>query len=331
MGSFVTDTHSEFAELLEAIQSLGARKKSLETRLQAIEERRSTTAPAIYEKVRRETEDSLLELVADQARYRDRAVTLHDRLSSERAALEQKLEQLTQELEELRFRKTLGEYSDDEFAKIERERSEIITNTRATLQPFEEMSSVLDPFLESTSRSSPSAPPPAPALPAPSPGSPPPPIREISEMESLFGSGGGTAPPPAHERGKLREIETPALSARPPAQGFPGSGAAAIRPVLIVRSKDQDRGEDNYELASGPTLIGRAPENDIILLEESVSRRHARIQIKGATCTVEDLGSANGSYLNGERLRPKEPKPLRDNDVLKLGQLLALFRLHPDD
>src|SRR5207244_9061942 len=101
-----------------------------------------------------------------------------------------------------------------------------------------------------------------------------------------------------------------------PRVAFPEAGHA-FRPVLIVKTKDKDRGEDSYDLATGATLIGRAPENDIILLEESVSRRHARIMVDNGACSMEDLGSANGSFVNGERLRPKQPRPLQDNDVIK--------------
>jgi hypothetical protein len=154
-------------------------------------------------------------------------------------------------------------------------------------------------------------------------------------------------PSPSHEIARPVERRTtaafPALGtdgdAAGPTQPAPRAEASApepaaagpARPVLIVKTKDRDRGEDTYDLSVGQTLVGRAPENDIILLEESVSRRHARLIVEGSECFLEDLGSANGSYVNGERLRPKQPRKLQDNDVVKLGQLLALFRLNPED
>ncbi len=55
--------------------------------------------------------------------------------------------------------------------------------------------------------------------------------------------------------------------------------------------------------------------------EYGVSREHACIIQRNDIVEVEDLGSTNGTLLNGERLIPYIPKPLRDGDQLKLGEL----------
>src|SRR5205809_7950086 len=57
-----------------------------------------------------------------------------------------------------------------------------------------------------------------------------------------------------------------------------------------------------YDLPEGVTMMGRADENDIVLSGDLVSRKHARITVKGDLLTVEDLGSRNGSKVNGEPL-----------------------------
>jgi len=159
-------------------------------------------------------------------------------------------------------------------------------------------------------------------------------------MESLFGSSPAAQPATASGAGSsAASPPPPAPAAEAPKklafpehkEEFPTAADAPFRPVLIIKAKDRDRGDDTYELADGQTLIGRAPENDIILLEESISRRHARIVVGNREVSFEDLGSANGSFTNGERLRPREPRSLHDNDVVKIGQLLALFRVNPDD
>jgi hypothetical protein len=53
-----------------------------------------------------------------------------------------------------------------------------------------------------------------------------------------------------------------------------------------------------------------------------VSRRHASIFKQGLGVVVEDLGSVNGTFVNGKRLDPYLPEPLRDGDTLQLGKLL---------
>ena len=65
-------------------------------------------------------------------------------------------------------------------------------------------------------------------------------------------------------------------------------------PVLVVKAKD--RAEDVYELATGQTLIGRAPENDIILLEESVSRPRFTAALLGLFAGVAILLAMIGVY-----------------------------------
>ncbi len=67
------------------------------------------------------------------------------------------------------------------------------------------------------------------------------------------------------------------------------------------------------------------PEIDLTddsALEKGVSRRHARIIKKDGVVVVEDLGSINGTFVNGKRLAPYLPEALNNNDQLQLGNLL---------
>ena len=56
-------------------------------------------------------------------------------------------------------------------------------------------------------------------------------------------------------------------------------------------------------------------------LEGGVSRRHARIHKQKSQYFIEDLGSANGTFLNGQRLTPYLPHPLHDGDELQFGRV----------
>jgi hypothetical protein len=58
-------------------------------------------------------------------------------------------------------------------------------------------------------------------------------------------------------------------------------------------------------------------------LEKGVSRIHAAIYRNDDTLTIVDLGSANGTHLNGQRLVPDQPRVLRDGDEIRLGKLVA--------
>src|SRR5690606_36736860 len=52
-----------------------------------------------------------------------------------------------------------------------------------------------------------------------------------------------------------------------------------------------------------PVVVGRSSDLDMGLVEEIVSRRHAHIELRSAVVQVEDLGSTNGTFVNGERVQ----------------------------
>jgi pSer/pThr/pTyr-binding forkhead associated (FHA) protein len=72
------------------------------------------------------------------------------------------------------------------------------------------------------------------------------------------------------------------------------------------------------------TTVGRAPENDIQLEVLDVSRRHARIEFDAGMFQIIDLGSTNGTLLNGV---PVDRSFLRHGDRLTLGTVVLEFSL----
>jgi pSer/pThr/pTyr-binding forkhead associated (FHA) protein len=76
-------------------------------------------------------------------------------------------------------------------------------------------------------------------------------------------------------------------------------------------------------LRPGSTLIGRSSQNDIVLDSILVSRRHARIDCAEGRCTVEDLGSANGLFINRRRVSRATLSP---NDRLRVGDVELTYQ-----
>ena len=74
----------------------------------------------------------------------------------------------------------------------------------------------------------------------------------------------------------------------------------------------------------GPIIVGRAPGADIVIGASYVSARHARVSIMGANLFVEDLGSTNGTAVNGRRIA--EPTVLKSNDVVNVGDVAIRVR-----
>jgi len=80
-------------------------------------------------------------------------------------------------------------------------------------------------------------------------------------------------------------------------------------------------------LASGENVLGRVPEAVVWIADPAVSRRHARILLDARGATLEDLGSKNGTLLNGRRLAA--PAPLADGDEIGLGAARLTLRVVP--
>jgi predicted component of type VI protein secretion system len=70
--------------------------------------------------------------------------------------------------------------------------------------------------------------------------------------------------------------------------------------------------------------IGRAKENDIVLADNEISRRHAIFKKEGNRFGVGDYQTGNGTFVNGERIAGTELHPLRSGDVVQIATLLTL-------
>lgn len=74
----------------------------------------------------------------------------------------------------------------------------------------------------------------------------------------------------------------------------------------------------------GPVIVGRSPGADIVIGAGYVSGRHARFSLMGQNLFVEDLGSTNGTAVNGQRI--SAPVALKNNDVVNVGDVAMRVR-----
>ncbi|MFB3891784.1 MAG: ATP-binding protein [Phycisphaerae bacterium] len=89
--------------------------------------------------------------------------------------------------------------------------------------------------------------------------------------------------------------------------------------ILVIQGPDKGR---TYELREGESVIGRL-NCPVSLGDRTVSRSHARLVGDNGNWVLEDLGSANGTFLNGVRL--KKPLPLQRGDQIRCGSTLMVF------
>jgi pSer/pThr/pTyr-binding forkhead associated (FHA) protein len=88
-------------------------------------------------------------------------------------------------------------------------------------------------------------------------------------------------------------------------------------PCLILENRE-------IALMDGANVIGREPGTTIHVDSPGVSRHHARIVVAQGAATIEDLGSKNGTQVNGMRLT--QPARLSDGDQIALGAIRLTFR-----
>jgi len=174
--------------------------------------------------------------------------------------------------------------------------------------------------------------------------------RLAAELESSLGARaaelGGRCPGPLRVTLDARDEITPGaiyVEARfsaggdpHPVRGAPAEETRVYRrrpgagPGLRLRVQAGPPGTAGREFTvDRPALtIGRRPDQDIVIEDPSVSRAHARIEISGGRPSVVDLGSTNGTLVNGRRAGA-EPLPLRPGDRLQVGAVLLELLAEP--
>ncbi len=110
-----------------------------------------------------------------------------------------------------------------------------------------------------------------------------------------------------------RELGQSAL----PTRSLSASGPRLI--VLVGAGSDRPPGQ--AFLLSPVTALGRDLDNQVVLQDPTVSGRHAVIHHRDGAWWVEDLGSTNGTLINGRAARPLQPELLRSGDRLQLGSV----------
>ncbi len=94
----------------------------------------------------------------------------------------------------------------------------------------------------------------------------------------------------------------------------PAAAAKTTAQWLLVNVKPETN--EKHPLEGESMMVGRDRSCSIVLTHPAVSRRHARITLSGATCVLEDLKSANGTFVNNTRVERAKLKP---GDVVRFG------------
>ena len=109
----------------------------------------------------------------------------------------------------------------------------------------------------------------------------------------------------------IERTQSPPPSTRPVALDEPNDGRTRVRqalPKFILRGVSGSTFGKNFALA-GTMTVGRQADCDICIPSDEVSRRHAKLQVLPDGIAVEDIGSANGTFINDKRIHTGMLKP----------------------
>jgi hypothetical protein len=249
------------------------------------------------------------------------------------------------ERQELEFRHLVGELSDDDLAPRVRAPDGVIAQCDGDLALVHVHQAR---FVEALGPDKPVEPTPA-ALPAPvgaKPGGPPPaapPLATPSPHEGMtvmapspVQNAAAAAPTPIAAPAPApppQPPKAPPLSSGPPSGAMkadvtvpvprmaPRDGAAPPPSMLTVMGEVGTLGEHRLGAINN---IGRSPDNQIQMGHAGVSRHHATVKANGATFVLTDLGSQNGTFVNGIRVTEHV---LADGDHIGIGDAQVIYRI----
>lgn len=130
----------------------------------------------------------------------------------------------------------------------------------------------------------------------------------------------------AELRKSIGDSRTAGLIRTIPRYGYAFSGSVTLEvPSSSKPAAALVTAEREYPLLEGESLVGRGAECGVRLQSSQVSRVHARVRVAGRKASVEDLGSKNGTWVNGDR--KLGAAPIADGDEVIFGTFAVVFRI----
>jgi len=344
-------------ELLEESTSIKEHWKVVRDRLEKIEANKSQVNPTVYERVKADYQQRLEEVTKHLMDKKQAIDSELETLYTARAKIAEQLESQQHALEEIKFRNTLGEFSEDEYQSKTKERQDIIGKFETAINSvtanisryesiFHEEAELLGveaatPDMESstaisldeeheqgdTGRVD---------------------ISELPELEEEEGEeeeGEEIKEAPEekpYEEEPLRTDEEGYIlnemeggyfaeseegvttedsqTVRADIDQEPPKKAELPRARVVIISGDQAGAA--YPLKD-TVSIGRADSCTIVLKDAKTSRQHAQIQQHGAEFIIVDLSSSNGTFVNGQRV---DEHVLQNNDEVQIGDYILQFQ-----
>lgn len=135
--------------------------------------------------------------------------------------------------------------------------------------------------------------------------------------------GGSPAAEPETDTASVTQVPDPGRGAVVVAKKKPVRAPRRILAGWLVAIGGEHEGQD-FRVHVGKNVLGKGAHSDIALKDAYISERHATFESKNGECTVTDLGSRNGTFVNGQRITGSQA--VRDGDRISLGHTELKFR-----
>jgi FHA domain len=320
-------------DALRAMRSSEARLARLESQLEAVEGAVAALRDLIAEEtlVRRRLMDEHRDQLEAEARSE------HAALLARQEAVRADYDRLASGLDEQLHRHAEKALDAPAFAAAQRASSDALRASAAELARLDQLRALFEETLGVSSPAAPaattphvaaaapprtSAPPPSPVAAAPQPQALPPPLP----LAALPFEQPPTSPTPLPAMSPVPLADVPFPPPLPTPLPLADPRQAAMPPAVLVEAHEAGSGA-SHAVHDG-LQIGRAIDNELRVLDPSVSRQHATIVVRAGAFVLEDLRSQNGTFVNGERIRQRV---LCDGDRIGIGEAAFVFRVEPSD
>ncbi|MHC5080930.1 MAG: FHA domain-containing protein [Planctomycetota bacterium] len=369
------------AEKVSLLEQIVSERNKIQALLGKAEANKGRVKDEIYQKVLSDYEAKLAEVAAKFEPIREEIGSILQEIRKRELALRKDQGSVHDELEELRFRCELGEFSPDELETQEQERGSQVQEYEAKLQTIESAYSICRQYLGEDDFNEVMEGVQTPAEPAPT-------EEPVEELISIDDSSGDIPPPPpdvefvAHPEGPVDldlhsedmnveegavppppmipvdpipdeegdgGSEDPMMTGDPeltlsepipmPVEGAPEGGTTLdtgtpgepedIEATLSFQKRaflnllKEGGDQDTYLLGMESLTIGRNHRNDIVLLDRSISRKHAEVKKEDEGYILVDLSSGGGVLVNGDK---KKRSVLKNGDEVTIGDFKLVYK-----
>jgi hypothetical protein len=359
----MSDAHEDLRldpGLIEKIRDIVSRRNHIQKLIQKADSNKAKVKPDIYTKVMADYEEKMKTVAGEYEPVSEKIRGALVQIRKREKKLRKKIEANSDQVEELRFRCEVGEFSDEELKKMEgdnvRNLEELEAQIKIVEETYAESKKYLGeedfeeavrteepggagddlPLLEEEQEEIISGPEEVISLEVEAAPPPPaggdidiPPVLDPSDdIDITLSDVDAATLQQSHAEGEADgkssdTLEAPEVPAPAPPTGGEFEATIAFQQRSFLKLRKQEGGEETYLLGSEALTIGRNHKNDIVLLDRSISRKHAQVSVESSgKYAITDVSSGGGIYVNGERVKKSQ---LNNGDEIRIGDFQLSF------